>query len=38
MLLTRMAPARMAPLPPMVSEQVRASLSPQWMTARPAVH
>jgi hypothetical protein len=37
MLLTRMAPARMAPLA-MVSEQVRASLSPQWMTARPAVH
>jgi hypothetical protein len=37
MLLMRMAPARIARVPPMLSEQVRASPLPQWMAARPAV-
>jgi hypothetical protein len=38
MLLTRTAPARMTPVPPLLSERVPASLSPQWMVARPAVN
>jgi hypothetical protein len=37
MLLTSMVRARMALVPPMLSERVRASLSPQSRAARPAV-
>jgi hypothetical protein len=37
MLLTRTVPARMALVPPMLSERVRASLSLESRAARPAV-